>query len=156
AQLLGGELRLRRAAAADDDDLLHVGVGQARQRMVGDVRLAQLVHALRQNPGDVDGDVAHPHHHGRAGVERYLQLPVVGVGVVPGDELGGREAALQLLAGDAEAPVGGRADGVHHRVVVALQVGGRQVPAELDIAEVAQARVAEGALVEAGNRLQLL
>src|SRR5690606_22992229 len=68
----------------------------------------------------------------------------------------GRQAAGQVLARDAQAPVSGRAHGVDGGVVVPRQVGGGEVPAELDVAEVAQARVAEGALVEARDRLQLL
>ena len=50
------------------------------------------------------------------------ELLEVGVAVVPGDELGGGPRARQVLAGDAHAPVGLRADRVDDRVVEAGEI----------------------------------
>ena len=62
-------------------------------------------------------------------------LTVVGVSVVPGDEVGRRVAAAEVLAGDPHAPVGLGARGVDDLMVVRPQVLDRHVLPELDVAE---------------------
>ena len=60
--------------------------------------------------------------------------------VVPGDERGGGPRAGQILAGDPEPPVGLRADAVDDRVVGRDELVVREVAADLDVAEEAEAR----------------
>ena len=68
------------------------------------------------------------------------QLLEIGVAVVPGDERGGRPRAGQVLAGNAEPPVGLRADRVDDRVVETEEVLVADGRAHLDVAEEAKAR----------------
>ena len=85
-----------------------------------------------------------------------LQVPIVGMAVVPGDEFGGGVAALQILAGDAHAPVGLGARRVDDLVIVTPEIRRREIPAELDAAEEPKARMC-GHLVEGrGDGLDLL
>jgi hypothetical protein len=86
--------------------------------VVGDVGTGELVRGLGQDPGDVDRHVPDADHHCGVAVERRVEVDVVGVAVVPGHEVGGREAAREVLARDAEAPIAGRPVGEHDGVVV--------------------------------------
>ena len=79
--------------------------------------------------------------------EVELEVLVVRVAVVPGDELGGRPRARQVLAGDAEPPVGLGADRVDDGVVERGELLVRDVAADLDVAEEAESR-ARGDLLE--------
>ena len=72
--------------------------------------------------------------------EVELEVLVVGVAVVPGDELGRGPRAGQVLARDAEPPVGLRADRVDDGVVEPRELVVRDVAADLDVAEEAEAR----------------
>ena len=58
----------------------------------------------------------------------------VGVPAVPGDELGRRDAAGQVLAGDVETLVAAGAERVDHRVHAAPQLVGGQVLADRHVA----------------------
>lgn len=80
-------------------------------------RWAQLVRAPRQDPGHVDGHVPDADHDGRTGGERKAVARRVGVRAVPGHEVGGRVAARQILAGNAEPAVPGGPYAVHDRVI---------------------------------------
>ncbi len=84
-----------------------------------------------------------------------LEVGVVGVAVVPADELGRGVRAGEVFAGDAEGAVGGRAGGVDDRVVVGEELLARDVLAEGDGAEEAEAGMGGGALVDAGDGLDL-
>ena len=66
---------------------------------------------------------------------------MVGVAVVPADDLGRRERAGQVLAGDAERLVRRCPHGPDDRVVALVQLGARQVPPDLHVEEVAEARL---------------
>ena len=77
----------------------------------------ELLGRERQHARDVERDVAVPDHDRPLAGEVERQVLEVGVAVVPGDELGRRPGAGQVLAGDAELPVGLRADRVDDRVV---------------------------------------
>ena len=59
-------------------------------RVVGGVGLLELVARQGEHPRDVGGDVAVADHDGALAGEVELVVGEVGVGVVPGDELGGR------------------------------------------------------------------
>jgi hypothetical protein len=75
--------------------------------------------------------------------------------VVPGDELGGRPGAAQVLARNPEASVALRADRIDDGVVEAHEVGVLDVPAELDVAEEAEAGLLGDPLERTRDRLQL-
>src|SRR5271168_4450585 len=75
--------------------------------------------------------------------------------VVPADELGGGVRAGELFAGNAERPVGGRTGCVDDGVVVGEEVLAGDVLTEGDVAEVTEARVCGGLLVDAGDGLDL-
>ena len=104
-QLRTGERRLGGAAPADNDDLLDRAVAQNLQCVVGDVRGGEPLGVGGEDPGDVEGDVAVADDHGALGSRSTGSVRVVGVAVVPGDEVRGGMRAGQVLAGD---PAGGR------------------------------------------------
>ena len=79
----------------------------------------------------------------------------VRVGVVPADEVDGGDAAGQFLAGNAQRPVGLRADGVDHRVVALGQLGGVHVLADHDVAEEPEPRIQCRLLELGADRLDL-
>ena len=117
--------------------------------------ILELAAGQRQHPGDVGGDVAVADHDGALAGEVELVVGEVGVGVVPGDELGGRVGAGQVLAGDPELAVGRGAVGVDHRVVALGELGDADVAADLDVAEEPEALAGRGLLVDADHLLDL-
>jgi hypothetical protein len=88
--------------------------------------------------------------------EVELEVLEVRVAVVPGDELGRRPRAGQVLAGDPEPSVGLRTDGVDDRVVDREQIVVRDGRADLDVAEETEARPGRGLLERARDRLDVL
>jgi len=134
AQFRGGERRVLGTAPSDQPDVLDLGLPQGGQYRVGHVGCAERGWLLQQDPGHVDGDIADADHDGVPHAGHRLRFGVRVPGV-PGDELAGRTAAGQVLAGNAEVSVIGSADRVDHRVVGGDQFGGCDVPAELDKAE---------------------
>lgn len=82
-------------------------------------------------------------------------VSVVGMAVVPGDELGRGMAAGEVFAGDAEATVAWRADGVDHGVVVLEQFVVRDVLSDLDGEVELEVRVLGDAREQVGDRLGL-
>ena len=86
-------------------------------RRLGGVGRRELLLGQREHARDVHGDVAVADHDGALAGEVELEILEVGMAVVPGDERRGRPRARQILAGDAELPVGLRADRVDDRVV---------------------------------------
>ena len=155
-QLGVGEGGLRGPAAADDDDLaMRLCASTSRAWSAVSVG-GELGTGEHEHAGDVERDVAVADHDGALGGEQVdLEVGVVGVAVVPADELGGGVRAGEVFAGDAEGTVDGRAGGVDDRVVVGEQVLARDVHAEVDVAEEAEARVGGGLLVDAGDGLDL-
>ncbi len=154
-QLGVGEGGLGRAAPAEHDDLADVALGQDLEGVVGHVGGGELVAGEREHAGDVGGHVAVPDHHGALPGEVELDVAVVGVAVVPGDELGGGPAARQVLAGDAHATVGLGADRVDHRVVAGEKVVVGEVGAVVDVAVEAEFGVGGGLLVDAADGLDV-
>ena len=73
--------------------------------MVGGVGGRDLVGVQHEHPRDVDRDVAVADHDRARGAEVELVVGVVGVAVVPGDELGGAVRAGPVLARDPEPVV---------------------------------------------------
>src|SRR3989441_9158982 len=126
------------------------------QGVVGDIGRRQLLRGPTEDPRHIHGDIAHTHHRGALDGEVELRVPIVGVAVVPGDELRRRVAPAKVFAGNAHAAVGLGARAVDDLVVVGAQVGEGHVLAELDAAEEAEARMS-GDLVELGrDRFDLL
>ena len=133
--------RLYRPAAADDENLADAGAVDRLDRGVGGVGRRQLLGRQGEHARDVERDVPVSDHH-RALVRKVeLELLVVGMAVVPGDEFGCGPGAGQILAGDPELPVGLGADGVDDCVVEPAQFLVRDVLADLDVAEEAEARL---------------
>ena len=131
-QLGVGEGGLGRSAAADDDDLRTrlrastssawsaVSVGASSDgastsmRATSSATLPLPITTARSAESEVD-----------------LEVGVVGVAVVPADELGRGVRAGELFAGDAQRPVDRRAGRVDDRVVVLEQVLAGDVLAEM-------------------------
>ena len=156
AQLLGGELGLGRAAAADHVDLADLARRQGVEHRLGDVSLVQLAWVPGQDPGHVHCHVADPDHRYRLGVQDERGRVDVRMPAVPVDEVGRREAPRQVLAGNAEPPVAHRAGRVYHRVVAGQQLGPGDVGAEVQAAEEADALVLEHPAQVVGDRLDRL
>ena len=87
--------------------------------------------------------------------EVELEVLVVGVAVVPGDELGRGPRPGQILSGDAETPVRLRTDGVDHPVVERRELVVRDVAADLDVSEEAEPRTCRDLLERARHGLEL-
>ena len=128
---------------------------QRLQRVVGDVGRGQHVGVGDQDPRHIERDVAVAHDHGPAGRQVRCHLLEVGVGVVPADEVDGGHAAVQILAGDAQRPVGLRADGVDHGVVAFGQLSGLHMVADHDVAEEPEPWVQRRLLELGADRLDL-
>ena len=144
------EGRLGRATSAEEVDLLDAAPGERLQRVIGDVGFGQLLGRAAQDPGHVHGDVAHADDGYPFLGEIELAVAIIGMAVVPGDELGGRVAVLQIFPGDAHAPIRLRPRGIDDLVIVVAQLVDSDVAAELHAPEEAKPRV-RGDLVE-GNR----
>ena len=111
--------------------------------MVGDVGRGELCGAQHEHARDVDRDVAVADDDRALRRQQVdLEVGLVGVAVVPADELGRGVRAAKVFAGDTEWPVDRGAGRVDDRVVVRAQVLARYVLAEVDVSEEAKARVA--------------
>jgi hypothetical protein len=139
-QLRAGERGLGGAAPPEDDDLLDPAARERLERVVGDVGAAQVVDPQAEDAGDVECDVAVADDHRALARQVEGRVAEVRVAVVPGDERGGRVAARQVLARDAEVPVVGCAHGVDHGVVVREQLLVGQVTAHLHVEVKAEVR----------------
>src|SRR5699024_3380863 len=130
-ELQGGELRLRRPAAAEDVDLLDRAAGEVLVHVVRDFGDLELVGGLGEDARDVEGDVADADHADPL----FGEAPVAGevrVAVVETDELAGAVGTLQLGAGDTQLAVAGGAGGEDDRVVVVPHLVDGDVLADLD------------------------
>ena len=154
--LLVGERGLGRAPAAEDVDVAHLALDQARQGVVGDVGGGQVLGRARQQARHVHRHVAVADHRRARGLQVEAHAPVVGVGVVPPDELGGRVAAGQVLARDPHAPVGAGAHRVDDAVVVGQHLVAHDVAPHLDVAEEAELGVRGDLVEDPRHRLDLL
>ena len=147
--------RLHRAAPAEHEDLANTCRVDGRDGRIGRVRRRQLLGRQREHSGDIEGDVAVADHHRALVREVELELLEIRVAVVPGDELGCRPRAGQVLAGNAEPPVGLGADRVDHGVVTSGELVVRHVAADLDVAEEAEPRARRCLLERARHRLDV-
>ena len=95
---------------------------QHLDRVVGRIGDRQLRRRQREHPRDVDRDVAGADDDHLLGLQVHLQAAVVGVAVVPGDELGRGVRAAQVLARDPEPLVDRGPERVADDVVVLEQL----------------------------------
>ena len=109
----------------------------------------------RQHPGDVDRDVAAPTTTARSPERSNASSWKSGWPLYQAtNSVAGHEPG-QVLAGDAQPPVGLRADRVDDRVVEPRELVVREVAADLDVAEEAEARLRGDLLERARDGLDL-
>ena len=154
-ELLRRPRGLRRATAADDQDLAYGRRADCLDRRVRRVGRGEFLRSEREHARDVQRHVPVADHDCAVDVQVELELLIIGVAVVPGDELRGRPRAWELLPRDPESLVGLRAEGVDHGVEDLEQVHVREVAADLDVAEEAKARLLRDALERARDALEL-
>ncbi len=154
-QLLRRPRSLRRPAPADHDDVADPRAPDRLDRRIGGIRGRKLFEGQCEHAGDVERDVPVPDHDSAVDVEIELEVLKVGMAVVPGDELGRRPRSRQVLSRDAEPAIRLRAEGVDDRVVEPRQVARRQIAADLDVAEEAEAGLQGDPLEGPGDGLQL-
>ena len=102
--------------------------------MIGDVGDLKLLNRQRQHPRDIERNVAVADHDRALARQVEVHVGVIGVAVVPGDELRRRLAAGQILTGYPQPPVTRSSDRVQHRVVGGGQLLMAHVDADLDVA----------------------
>ena len=154
-QLLCRPRCLRRSAPADDHDLAYRRRADRVDRRIGRVGRRELLGSQRQHARDVERDVTVADHHRALDVQIERQLLVIGMAVVPRDELRRRPRAGQVFAGNAEPLVGLRAKGIDDCVVQGEEFAVRKISADLDVAEEAEARLLGNPLERARDALQL-
>ena len=155
AQLGRRPRRLDGAAAAEHDDLADARADDRVDRRVRRVGRSELILRQREHPRDVESDVPVPDDHGAFVREVELELLEVGVAVVPGDQLGGRPRAGEVLSRDTQPTVGLRADRIDDCVVERSELVLRDVPSHLHVAEEAEARPRGDLLERARHGLEL-
>ena len=134
AQLQRGELHLSRTAATEDVHVGDRGLLERGGHVRGDLGGHEVVGVLGQDAGDVQRDVADADDGDLLGT----QVPgtrVVGVTVVPRDEVGAAVALGGVDAGNVEGGVGVGSGGEDDGVIVLLELGHRDVTADLDVAD---------------------
>ena len=93
---------MERVASSEHHYFSDLARPEGLQGVVGDVGGCELPRVPQQQASDVESDVAVADDHDPRGREVHLVPCVVGVAVVPADELGRREAASKMLAWYAE------------------------------------------------------
>ncbi len=131
-------------------------MAQRLQGVVGDVGLQQLFRRAAQDAGHVDGHVADA-DDGHALLRQIkLLIAVIGMAVIPGHKLRCRVAADQVVAGDAQRPVGLRAGRVEDLVVIILEIIDGFIAAQLHVAKEAETGIGGDAVEGGRHRLDLL
>ena len=154
-QLGRGEGGLGRTAPGEQDDLLQPRAEDRLDRGVGRVGRPDLLGRERQHPDDVERDVSCADDDRTLARQVEVEVLVVGVAVVPGDELGRRPGAGQVLARNAHPAIGLRADGIDHGVVQTDEVVVRQIAPDGDVAEEPESRLRGDPLEGARDGLDL-
>jgi hypothetical protein len=154
-EFLGGEFRLGRAAAAYDVDRADAAGRQRIERVRGDIGVLEFLLRLGQNARNVRGDVALSDNHGGFAGEVEHPIAIVGMAVVPADELRGRVAAGQVLAGDPECAIRLGAAGENHRMMGLPEFLDRYVAADGDVADEVEARGIRDACIDFDGLLEL-
>jgi hypothetical protein len=146
---------LQRAARSENRDLLDATGAENFDRVVGGIGDCQLRGRKCEHPRDVDGDVAGADHDHLAGLQIDLKVGVVGVAVVPGNELRRRVRAGELLTRDREPFVDRGAERVEDDVVVVEELPAGDVAAELDVPEEPETLMLGRSVVGPRDRLDL-
>ena len=136
-------------------DLPDPARGETLEGVRGDVGMLELVYRLRQDPAHVYGDVPLADDDSHFLTEIELAVPVVGVRVVPADELGRRVASRQVLAGDAQLPIALGPAAEQNGVVSRPQLLDAHVAAHGDVAEEPELGDAGDPVVDADRLLEL-
>ena len=147
--------RLHRASPRQEVDVARPASAERRKRVVRNVGLRELLGIAHQDARDVDRDVADADHGGSLAVEIDRKVEEVGMAAVPGDESRRRKTVRAVLARNAEPAIALPADRQDDLVVVALEVGERDVAPELDVAEEADPRVERQSFEDAHDLLDL-
>ena len=133
-KLLWRVLSLRRAAAAEDVDLLGAVLLKRCVHVIRDLSNQQLICGLGQDAGDVEGDIAHADDGN--GFCREIPIALeVGVAVIKAHEFAGAMVALEVLARDTHALIGGSTGGEDDGVIILAHLLDGDVLAYLDIAQ---------------------
>ncbi len=101
--------------------------------MLGDIGGSERALVHQQHPGDVERDVAIADDDRPLARQVELVTGVVGMTVVPTDELGGRMVSHEILAVDSQSPAGGRTHRIDHRMVMSQQLVMVDGAADLDV-----------------------
>src|SRR5699024_5439323 len=121
------------------------------QRVVGDVGGGELVDRGHQHPRHVQRHVAVADDHGALAGQVVVVPGMVRVAVVPGDEVGGGDAAGEVFALDPQVPVGGGPHCVDHGMVVRHQLVVADVGADLHAQVRGDRRLAHHGLERVGD-----
>jgi hypothetical protein len=128
---------------------------QGIQGVVGDIGSGQFLGAAREDASHVGGNVADADDHRALAIEVEFEVRKIRVAVVPGDEIRGGMAPVQILPRDSEPPIGLGSRAEHDLMVVALKLGKTELATELDVPEETKARIASQLLVNRGHRFDL-
>ena len=104
-QLGQGESSLGHSPARQQDNLLDTTVAQCLEGVVGDIGLRKFVRIRGEDAGDVKRDIAIADDDDLPAAQVEPMVGVIGMAVVPGDEVGRGLASRQVFAGNAEAAI---------------------------------------------------
>ncbi len=147
---------LSRTATTHDDDLADVRIAQGLHGVVCHVGASEDLRIHHERAGDVERDVAVADDHRALAGQVELPVRVVGVAVVPGNELRCGVRTGQILTRDIQPPVTGGTDRVDHGVVVGEQFVVTDVGADLDVEVALGVLVADSAAEQITDRLGAL
>src|SRR5690625_1268781 len=126
------------------------------QLVIGNVCIFQLIWLPKQNPSNIDCDVADSDNHDFLFGEVERTIAKVGMTIVPGHELRRRKAARQIFAGDAKRAVGLRSRGINDGVVIRLQLKDREITADVHASKETERIVPGDSVEDARHVLDLL
>jgi hypothetical protein len=121
-----------------------------------DVAAREFGGRLGEDARDVERDIAVADHHDAGRVERRVQVGEIGVAIIPADEGGAADHAVQVGAGNVERPVVRRAGREDDRVVKFDQLVDRHIGSDRDMADEADIVGERDALVAARDGLDRL
>jgi hypothetical protein len=101
---------LQRSSTADHPHSLDFTLGKLLHSIVGDIGRAESFNIGKQDPGNIEGNIALSDHHGFFPGQIWIKIPVLGQAIVPPDECPGRvNTAGGFLPRNAEFFILGRA-----------------------------------------------
>jgi hypothetical protein len=93
------------ATTPEQHDLAQIAAPQSGQRVVGNVGDRQRIWGKQQDPGDIQGDIAVADDDRSLTGQIECAGSIVGMAVVPADEVACAVASGQVLAGDPQCAV---------------------------------------------------